>query len=113
MIRRRTLAEVGGYDERLTVAQDYDLWMRISRVTGLANLPTPLVIRRLLPGRVSAVRDAERLATEVRVRWRAVRSRAYPWWCAIFLLKPVAGLLLPGRVRDALRGLRSTPGTVS
>jgi hypothetical protein len=96
MIRRSTLTEVGGYDERLTVAQDYDLWMRMSRVTSLANLPTPLVIRRLLPGRVSAVRDAERLATEVRVRWRAVRSHAYPWWCAIFLLKPATGLLCPG-----------------
>ncbi|MBI4253465.1 MAG: glycosyltransferase, partial [Candidatus Rokubacteria bacterium] len=56
MMRRSVLERVGGYDEALPVAQDYDLWMRMSRLTRLANLPEPLVVRRLLPGRVSAVR---------------------------------------------------------
>src|SRR5439155_898083 len=59
MLRREAVLRVGGYDETLPVAQDYDLWMRLSRVTRLANLPEPLVVRRLLPGRVSAVRDDE------------------------------------------------------
>jgi glycosyltransferase involved in cell wall biosynthesis len=103
MMRRRSLDEVGGYDEALPVAQDYDLWMRLSRVTRLANLPAPLVVRRLLPGRVSAAREAERLSAEARVRWRALRSGAYPWWCAVFLLKPLAGLLLPGPLRGVVR----------
>ena len=85
LMRRHRVEEVGGYDPRLPVAQDYDLWMRISRVTRLANLPEPLVVRRLLPGRVSSARDDERLAAEALVRWRAVRSGLYPWWCAIFL----------------------------
>ena len=103
MARRSVLAEVGGYDEALPVAQDYDLWMRMSRVTRLGNLPEPLVTRRLLPGRVSAARDAERLSTEVRVRWRAVQSGAYPWWCAVFVVKPFAARLLPDPLRERLR----------
>src|SRR5262245_35337713 len=81
MVMRRSLVErLGGYDESLPVAQDYDLWMRCAGVTRLANLPSPLVVRRLLPGRVSVARDAERLAAEARVRWRALRNRSYPWW---------------------------------
>jgi glycosyltransferase involved in cell wall biosynthesis len=112
MMRRRALEEAGGYDERLGVAQDYDLWMRMSRITRLANLPAPLVVRRLLPGRVSATRDRERLAAEVRVRWRAVKSGAYPWWCAIFLLRPLIALLLPRPLRGAVRRSWS-PGRVS
>ena len=103
MVRRTALEQVGGYDEALAVAQDYDLWMRMSRITRLGNLPEPLVVRRLLPGRVSAVRDGERLSTEVRVRWRAVQSGAYPWWCAVFVAKPFAARLLPARVRERLR----------
>jgi len=102
-MRRSALEEAGGYDETLSVAQDYDLWMRMSRTTRLANLSTPLVVRRLLPGRVSATRDAERLHTEARVRWRALRSGAYPWWCAVFLIKPLTALLLPGPLRGLLR----------
>ena len=106
MLRRRVLDEGQGYDERLTVAQDYDLWMRLSRVTRLANLAEPLVVRRLLPGRVSLARDAARLAAEARVRWRAVTDGAYPWWYAVFALRPVLALALPGALRRALRRAR-------
>src|SRR5206468_7496816 len=81
MMRRAVVERAGGYDETLPVAQDYDLWMRLSRLARLANLPEPLVVRRLLPGRVTAVRDAEGLGAEARVRWRGVRSGADPlWW---------------------------------
>jgi glycosyltransferase involved in cell wall biosynthesis len=103
MMRQSVLARAGGYDETLAVAQDYDLWMRMSRLTRLANLAAPLVVRRLLPGRVSAVREMERSATEARVRWRAVRSGAYPWWCVIFLLKPLTARLVPPPVRRYVR----------
>ena len=53
MARRALLARAGGYDERLAVAQDYDLWMRLAGLTLLANLAEVLVVRRLRPGAVS------------------------------------------------------------
>lgn len=105
-LRREAALRAGGYDETLPVAQDYDFWMRLSRITRLANLPEALVVRRLLSGRVSAVRDDDRLRAEARVRWRAVRSGAYPPWCAIFVLRPLLALALPGGPRRALRRAR-------
>lgn len=104
MMRRSALDRVGGYDPSYPVAQDYDLWMRLSRVTRLANLAEPLVIRRLVPGRISAVRDTDRLRAEALVRWRAVRSGAYPWWCTAYVLRPLLALALPPTWRRALRG---------
>jgi glycosyltransferase involved in cell wall biosynthesis len=106
IVRRSALDRVGAYDPSFPVAQDYDLWMRLSRVTRLANLTEPLVIRRLLPGRVTAVHDDDRLRAEARVRWRAVCRRDYPWWCAVFALRASATLALPISWRGALR--RST-----
>ena len=53
VMRRDAVEQAGGYDEAFPVAQDYDLWMRMSRVTRMANLLEPLVVRRLRPGRVS------------------------------------------------------------
>lgn len=103
VMRRSVLERVGGYDETLSVAQDYDLWMRLCQVTRLANLPEPLVVRRLLPGRVSSVRDSERLRAEMRVRWRAVRGGLYPWWCLVFVARPALGLALPRGCRSTLR----------
>jgi glycosyltransferase involved in cell wall biosynthesis len=101
--RRALIVAAGGYDPTLAVAQDYDLWMRLARVTGLANLPDVLVVRRLGPRRVSVEREDDRLRTEARVRWRAVRSGAYPAWCAVFAVRPALALALPRPLRRALR----------
>lgn len=109
MARRGVIERAGRYDERLEVAQDYDLWLRMSRLTRMANLARPLVQRRLTPGRVSS-RDTERLRAELRVKWRALRSRTYPFWCAVFLAKPLCALALPHRLRPLMR--RATGGTL-
>ncbi len=104
VLMRRALVEAsGGYDPAFEVAQDYDLWMRMSRLTRLANLAEPLVARRLIPGRVSAARDSARLRAEARIRWRAVRSGAYPPWCAVYALRPALTLAVPPPLRRALR----------
>jgi glycosyltransferase involved in cell wall biosynthesis len=103
MMRRHVVEAAGGYDARLPVAQDYDLWMRMSKTTRLANLPEPLVVRRLLPTRVSATRDDERLRAEARVRWRAVRDGLYPWWCAVFVVRPLVARWTPRGLRRRIR----------
>ena len=103
MVRRALVERVGGYDESVPVAQDYDLWMRLSRVTRLASLPEVVVVRRLLPARVSATRDDARLHAEARIRWRAVRGGDYPWWCAVYALRPAAARALPLALRRRMR----------
>jgi len=103
MVRRALLVQAGGYDETLAVAQDYELWMRLSARTRLANLDDVLVERRLGARRVSVEREEDRLRTEARVRWRAVARGAYPPWCALFALRPVLALALPRPLRRAVR----------
>jgi len=105
-MRRHAVEAVGGYDERFAVAQDYDLWIRLAGVTRLANLAEPLVVRRLLPGRISVARDAARLRAEARARWRAVRDGGYPAWCVVFAARPMLAAVLPGSLRRALRRAR-------
>jgi glycosyltransferase involved in cell wall biosynthesis len=103
MMRRAVLDKVGLYNERFVVAQDYDLWLRMSRVTRMANIPEPLVLRRLAPGQLSSARDSTRLGDDVTVKLRALRGGDYPLWCAVFLAKPLVGLALPVAVRRLLR----------
>lgn len=104
IVMRRDLVErAGGYDAAFPVAQDYDLWLRLGELTRLANLPDVLVTRRLIPDRVSARRENDRLRAEARARWRAVRRGGYPPWCAVFALRPVLALAMPPRVRGWLR----------
>jgi hypothetical protein len=103
MMRRDAYDRAGGYDETVRVAQDYDLWMRMSAVTTLANLDDVLVERRLLPGRIGAARDDERLRAELAVRWRAIRAGRYAWWTLIHVARPAIVLALPRGVRRLVR----------
>jgi len=105
MFRRAVVDAVGAYDESFAVAQDYDLWLRMSRVTRLANLGEPLVLRRLAPGRLSSARDTTRLRDEVVAKLRALRSGASPPWSAVFVAKPLGALLLPTPLRRAARAV--------
>lgn len=41
MARRDVMLDAGGYDLKQIYAEDYDLWVRMSRITQLAMLPKP------------------------------------------------------------------------
>lgn len=46
MLHRRLFEEVGGFDETLPAAEDYDLWLRIAWRCTVGLLPEALVIKR-------------------------------------------------------------------
>jgi hypothetical protein len=75
----------------------------MSRVTVLANLPEPLVLRRRAPGQLSSARDTMRIRDEVVAKTRALKRGTYPLWCALYLGKPLCALALPPALRRALR----------
>jgi glycosyltransferase involved in cell wall biosynthesis len=47
MVKKETLDAAGLYDLKVPISEDYDLWTRISRTTGIANLKEPLYKWRL------------------------------------------------------------------
>ncbi len=53
MFRRKCFLEMGGYREIFFIAQDYDLWLRFAEKYEVANLSTPLYIRRFNPLSIS------------------------------------------------------------
>jgi len=107
VFRRSLVDTVGAYDPSFAVAQDYDLWLRMSRITQLANLGEPLVLRRLAPGRLSSARDTTRLRDELVAKLRALRSGAIPAWSAVFMAKPLGAMVLPTPLRRAVRAILS------
>jgi glycosyltransferase involved in cell wall biosynthesis len=107
VMRRAAGDAVGWYDARLPVVQDYDLWLRLASRTRFANLPEPLLIRTFSTAMTSLARDDLRLATEVRVKWAALRRGDLPATAAVHLLRPVLVRLLPHAVRRARRRRRA------
>jgi glycosyltransferase involved in cell wall biosynthesis len=46
MLQKSLFEEVGGFDETLAAAEDYDLWLRISAVHPVYLLEEPMVVKR-------------------------------------------------------------------
>ncbi len=53
MIKRSVLKQVGNYDKSVGHLEDYDLWIRISRVTRVANIEEPLYRWRKTAGSIT------------------------------------------------------------
>lgn len=78
MLRRSAFAEVGGYDEDLSIAQDYDLWLRLAEVACLGNIPEVLLRYRLHPSAITAHRAEEQSRAKQRILRSAYRRRGLP-----------------------------------
>ena len=74
MMRRRLVQRLGGYDERLPYAQDYELWWRLSRVARLAALPEALVRLRFSGESITGLYRQEQLQSALEISLRAVRE---------------------------------------
>ncbi|GLC28484.1 glycosyltransferase family 2 protein [Roseisolibacter agri] len=46
VVRRRAVLDVGGYDERLRLSEDYDLWLRLALCGPFVHVPEVTVHRR-------------------------------------------------------------------
>jgi len=53
MIRRTALDAAGGFDERLTALEDWDMWLRLSLIVEARYTPAVLVTYRIRPGGMS------------------------------------------------------------
>jgi glycosyltransferase involved in cell wall biosynthesis len=62
--RREVLQEAGGFDERLPVCEDYDLWLRISLKHPFGLIEETLAKRRLHDGRLSKSRMSRNLSVK-------------------------------------------------
>lgn len=49
LAERSLFAEVGVFDPGLRIGEDYDLWLRASRVTPILRVPRPLALYRMHP----------------------------------------------------------------
>ncbi len=80
-VPKHVLEQVGGYDQELTRAEDYDLWLRISAAGhGAAYVPGPLALYRLQGSRAQSL-SSDRLEMtrgELEVLSRLLERHALP-----------------------------------
>lgn len=76
MMRRSAVVAAGGYDARLPVAQDYDLWLRLLPLGEFVRLPDELYAFRIHDAQISATRRHEQARHAIGAKLRYLASTA-------------------------------------
>lgn len=58
-VRKTALEKIGGYNEAWVTASDLDLWLKLTEVGEVVNLPQPVVKYRIHPSAISQRRQME------------------------------------------------------
>ena len=95
--RKNLVNQLGGYQEDLRYAQDYDLWWRLSLLSRLASLSDILIRVRYSTNNITSKKRQEQLLCSLRISQTAVKEnlqnqllneKAYHrfWWAYLKLL---------------------------
>jgi hypothetical protein len=95
MLRRALLPICGGYRELFALAEDYDLWLRLHRLTEMDNLPETLLYYRL--------------HTSNSIKVKALAGRRYAFFAQAAWLARRRGLADPLQNLTALPAAESLP----
>ena len=74
LVRRSLLQQLGLFDTGLTTQEDYDCWLRATRLAGTACVPEPLVFVRRHPASHSQQSDIVNYHNAILVLQRALRT---------------------------------------
>ena len=103
MFRREILKKTGDYNEDFICAQDYDLWMKISKHTKLANISETLGAWRLRKEAITSRKNFYQLRANLRIQKKTISDGLYPWYYSIFLLRTCLLFLVPIWLRTFIK----------
>lgn len=106
MMRRSVLDTAGLYDETWKYAQDYELFLRLSKYTKIANIGEHLASYRMSPQSITRQKNKEQVMFAIRARSKAIREGQYSIWAYRFLLKPFIGYLLPYEFKQMIKKMK-------
>jgi len=96
-IKRSLFAKTGGFDESIKYAMDYDLWLKLAKITPPIQLDEHLAVFRRHPGSLTSSNQMASLVDDFAVRMRhATRtpwSMAYHWAHYLVRRKRLANFL--------------------
>lgn len=86
MYKREIIQCVGGYSENYPAAEDYECWLRMSRITQLYQLSEKLVQRRISPQMISKQNARKQRKSVLLAKWshRVWRTIDLTVWSFIF-----------------------------
>lgn len=107
LIRKELLIKSGGYDISYHAAQDYKLWIILSKYTKMANLPEFLLQYRVLSNSISRKNKTQIFDTII-LKLETMFNGFLPYDTAFYCLKDIVLYSLPSSLLSLVHRLRIT-----
>ena len=95
MIRKSVLEQVGSYDPVYKYAQDYDVWIRISEKSRIANLPGVFTKYRVIQSSISRSSIRFQASEHLTIQLRSIIRGLFSLTDLVYLWKPIAYMIAP------------------
>jgi len=93
MIRTQAFAICGGYDIDYKHGEDYEMWRRIEKYFGVANLKEVFVNKEITSTQITAVHRTQSI--QKRLKAQVKYFRALNVWCYIGIIRSLISLAIP------------------
>ncbi|MDC0206591.1 glycosyltransferase [Nitrospinae bacterium] len=104
VIRKPSILKVGGYDPKLIIAHDYDLWIRLLKEGKGHNLNETLGVHRSHDDSYSMKKERTMIKEAFKVQWRAYTRLGGSFWKMLrSLSRRATSWCLPARMRSYFR----------
>ncbi len=104
VIRKSSILKVGGYDPKLIIAHDYDLWIRLLSEGKAHNLNEALGVHRNHDASYSMKKERIMIKEVFKVQWRAYTKHRGSFWKMVrSLSKRGLAWFLPAKIRSFIR----------
>ena len=108
IMRKSSLQKVGGYDPKLNIVHDYDLWIRLLEEGKAHNLDEVLGVYRAHDSSFASKKERTMIKEAFQVQWKAYRNLGGSFWKMFrSLFRRGIIWILPGEVRSYLRAIKS------
>jgi glycosyltransferase involved in cell wall biosynthesis len=101
MLRAQALRETGFYTDRYRAAEDFEMILRIASRYEVGVVPQPLMTYIVRKGSISARHPRVQLISRLRIQLRYFQWTN--WWSYRGALRTLATLLIPVRLKSALK----------
>ena len=104
IFRKPSFLKVGGYDPNLSIAHDYDLWIRLLKEGQGHNLNEILGVLRIHEASISKIKERILFQEVFQVQWKAYRELGGSFWRMVrAFARGGLAWFLPPRIRSFLR----------
>lgn len=105
MYLKEAVIKAGGYNEKLILVEDYDLYFRLGNIGKFANLSDTLLKLRLRKDSISNTNVTRQIALHLYVRLKGVTEYGYPWHfidVIYFIMVLIGIIVVPNKYKSGL-----------